>query len=255
MTTPVPTHPSMDAPALIDAGSQALLNNARRLGLSWTITIASVTSGDNPTFILAVCDGDTVPIVMKSMIGAIEVGTRVYVLQIPGGINYILGITGLTAPTSVPTLSYTPALFATVSPTLGTGSVTLGRWCLDPNTGWADVQIKFRFGTSGTAAGTGNYNISLPTPMDLQSDPNLDAIPGLSDTVGIFVVRDNSTTNRFEGYVYPDLPIGAAGTAGEGVGVVQLVVIGGTFVGAASPFAWAAQDAMALTIRYKPLFL
>lgn len=57
--------------------------------------------------------------------------------------------------------TYTPALTgSSVNPTLGSGSVQEGHYKL-----WGKicvVRVGIQFGTSGTAAGTGNYIISLP---------------------------------------------------------------------------------------------
>ena len=57
--------------------------------------------------------------------------------------------------------SFTPTLTAsTTNPTLGTGSTSSGRYGQTQKTvrGYFDIT----FGTSGTAAGSGTYNIALP---------------------------------------------------------------------------------------------
>ena len=57
--------------------------------------------------------------------------------------------------------SYTPALTAATSdPTLGSGSSVAGRWTRIGN--MAIVQATITFGTSGAAAGSGVYRVSLP---------------------------------------------------------------------------------------------
>jgi|GEM_PF-2256774 len=59
--------------------------------------------------------------------------------------------------------TYTPALTAaTTNPTLGTGSVAVGWWTAEPG---PSVSLNFfiKFGTSGVAAGSGAYSVSLPS--------------------------------------------------------------------------------------------
>jgi hypothetical protein len=76
------------APELIGSGAQAVVENAKRLGLTWTLTLATVTS-TSP--VEAIVDGDTAAIGMVPMIGRLLVGRRVYVIQVPPSGNYIVG--------------------------------------------------------------------------------------------------------------------------------------------------------------------
>lgn len=60
-----------------------------------------------------------------------------------------------------PWTTYTPTLTATTTnPTLGTGSVSTGRYMAAGKL--IIAQYKIAFGTSGTAAGSGSYLIALP---------------------------------------------------------------------------------------------
>lgn len=60
-----------------------------------------------------------------------------------------------------PWTSYTPVLTAaTTDPTLGTGSTQEGRYMI--NSGLVIARFKIRFGSSGAAAGSGEYRVSLP---------------------------------------------------------------------------------------------
>lgn len=66
--------------------------------------------------------------------------------------------------------AYTPALLAsTTNPTLGTGSSATGRYVRIGRTviGWA----KIVFGTSGVAAGSGVYRVTLPFAAPLSGVP------------------------------------------------------------------------------------
>lgn len=73
---------------MAQAQVKALVANATALGLTWTLRPATVTSA-NP--IMTTLDGDTVPIGTTSLIGAVYVDQRVYVLIIPPSGNYIIG--------------------------------------------------------------------------------------------------------------------------------------------------------------------
>jgi hypothetical protein len=76
------------APELIGSGAQAVVENAKRLGLTWTITLATVTSIEP---VEAITDGDTKAIGMVSMIGQVSIGQRIYVIQVPPSGNFICG--------------------------------------------------------------------------------------------------------------------------------------------------------------------
>jgi hypothetical protein len=68
--------------------------------------------------------------------------------------------------------TYTPALTATTtSPTLGTASAVTGRY---QQVGlMLHVNIRILFGTSGAAAGSGTYEISLPVTCNSSSGVNV----------------------------------------------------------------------------------
>lgn len=66
--------------------------------------------------------------------------------------------------------TWTPALTAsTTNPTLGTGSVITGRYARIQKTIFGNVTILF--GTSGVAAGTGFYYVSLPFTAQSATPP------------------------------------------------------------------------------------
>ena len=79
--------------------------------------------------------------------------------------------------------TYTPTLTATTTnPTLGTGSVQMGRYW--ETTDKVEGEIYIKFGTSGAAAGSGSYRLLLPV--------NIDTTYGL--TVGTISLYDASST-------------------------------------------------------------
>lgn len=100
MGQPTPNNPEQGqgAPEVVDAGIQAMLENAKRLGLVWTLRLATVIRGSDVAAISAVYDGDTQTISMTSVIGPLAIGARVYVVMVPPSGNYIIG-TVSTAPT------------------------------------------------------------------------------------------------------------------------------------------------------------
>lgn len=110
MTTPVPADPSLDAPSLVGTGIQSLVNESRRLGISWQLTMATVTNADA---LQVVCDGDTESITVVSMIGAIETGMRVYIIQVPPSGNYIAGTATVYDPIAGSGYGNTAGLVAT----------------------------------------------------------------------------------------------------------------------------------------------
>ena len=65
--------------------------------------------------------------------------------------------------------AYTPALTAfTTNPTLGTGSFQEGRYQLLQKRAFVEGAIYF--GSSGAAAGTGAYRISVPTAVSIKNN-------------------------------------------------------------------------------------
>lgn len=81
-------------PILVDmAGGLVgdIVDNAKRLGLTWTLRFATVITVTNNQFAMATYDGDTIPISMTSMIGPVSIGDRVFALNVPPSGNYIVG--------------------------------------------------------------------------------------------------------------------------------------------------------------------
>ena len=81
-----------DAAAMV----QTIQENAKRLGVSWDLTMATVLDGSDSSSISAVFDANAdtnVPTQgLISTIGAVAPGARVYVLQLPPAGNYIIGL-------------------------------------------------------------------------------------------------------------------------------------------------------------------
>lgn len=71
---------------------QQVVSEANRLGLTWTIKLATVVASSlTGGLAVVVVDGDTVPIRVSSMVGVPPAGARVYVICTPPAGNYIVG--------------------------------------------------------------------------------------------------------------------------------------------------------------------
>lgn len=80
---------------LINTGISALVENAKRLGLTWTLRPATVGQDNlDGGRVVAVFDGDTERLTMTSLVGALLENDRVYVMIIPPSGNYIVGHAG-----------------------------------------------------------------------------------------------------------------------------------------------------------------
>ena len=92
-------------------------------------------------------------------------------------------------------LSYTPALTASVSdPTLGSGSSTSGFYIVDGKlvTVWSGII----FGSSGAAAGSGTYRVSLPVAADPSQGRFLGSGFLFKDGVASLLVCDLDAANQ-----------------------------------------------------------
>lgn len=133
------------------------------------------------------------------------------------------------------TTTFLPVLTATTTnPTLGTGSIRKS-WYVVHDDVMVDYCFFVQFGTSGAAAGSGQYQISLPLPAAVLMGT---AAP---EAYGSGLVRDNSAVNVVQATWY--IP-----------GTLNTVVVGyamDSTINQAGPFAWANQDYLAGSIRYR----
>jgi hypothetical protein len=126
--------------------------------------------------------------------------------------------------------TWTPALTAsTTNPTLGTGSTASGRYGRINKTVFG--QLLIQFGTSGVAAGTGFYFVSLPVTAQA-SGP----------TVGSGYILDNSTSLLRHVVAVLDT---------TGRMALWLENTTSFAVGAGNPWAWAASDSIRVDFEYE----
>ena len=131
-------------------------------------------------------------------------------------------------------LSYTPVLTASsVNPTLGSGSSQVGWYLRTGNI--VHYWVHIAFGTSGTAAGTGTYYVSLPIVAHTATI----ALP----TVGTGRLFDDSGSDLY--VVSVDVVTGST------VGLFQDEQTNDGTVTAAAPFAWAASDIISGNVIYR----
>lgn len=128
--------------------------------------------------------------------------------------------------------TYTPVLTASsVNPTMGSGSSAFGRYMRIGN--FVVVWGQVVFGTSGVAAGTGDYRISLPVTAVLDVTPR----------VGMVILNDNSSGAAFS--------LGAAVIVNGQETYFYMQRHGSSsFIGAGVPWTWAASDDIAFVIAY-----
>lgn len=128
--------------------------------------------------------------------------------------------------------TYVPTLTAaTTNPTLGSASVAAGRYTLFSGN-WCTTRGTILFGTSGAAAGSGQYFISLP----FTTNANITA--GVSH-LGSCVIRDSSASDLRSATAY-------AAAGASTFSVVQTAV-----VASGSPWAWGTADYLSWDFTYE----
>ena len=129
--------------------------------------------------------------------------------------------------------TYVPALTASVSnPTLGSGSTATGRYSRQADR-TIHIQLVISFGTSGTNAGSGNYQVSIPVNQAAQTATEVNGNGYLYD----------SSANALYVVVVTDDPNSDARVTiwTDQLGQVTDAV----------PFAWAVSDSIALNLTYE----
>jgi hypothetical protein len=129
--------------------------------------------------------------------------------------------------------SFTPTLTATTTnPTIGTGSTRNGWYSIGPGP-TCTYSFFVRMGTSGFAAGSGSYKISLPITA---ADANLGAFPAH----GVCLLNDNSAGASSDGTCW--IPAGDLSN-------LQFIT-GSNTVNNTTPWGWANSDYITGSITY-----
>jgi hypothetical protein len=78
---------------LFGIGTRSIVENAKRLGLTWNLRMGTVTEATTSSRVQVRMDGDDLSITVTSMVaGTLFIGDRVYVISVPPGGNFIVGI-------------------------------------------------------------------------------------------------------------------------------------------------------------------
>jgi hypothetical protein len=134
-------------------------------------------------------------------------------------------------------LTWTPTLSATTTPpTMGTGAVRTGKYTWLPG-GYVCASFYIQFGTSGVAAGTGQYQVTLPVTAQVDRGGTA------QEADGVGKINDASPSTNYPVIWY--LP-GSAPTL-----VVGVSTSANASVTQASPMAWAINDHLSGTVTYR----
>jgi hypothetical protein len=156
--------PEQLAPELVSTGAQAIVDNAQRLGLIWTLKLATVVIPTEGA-ITATYDGDIVPIGMTNIMPfPVTVGQRVYAIYVPPSGNFIIG-----TPSSV---TLAASLLEAIYPV---GALYMSTASTDPATflggTWTALEDMFLVGAGSTftAGATGGALTHDHTQADIGS--------------------------------------------------------------------------------------
>ena len=133
--------------------------------------------------------------------------------------------------------SHTPVLTASSSnPTLGTGAIALGWYTFSPGS-TLTYSFYIQFGSSGTSAGSGQYQISLPVTA-------VGALGSQQPAMGSGMIRRNSNGEIRAATVYiPGTALGIAGMIADSTHGA---------IGSVAPWSagWTVGDYLAGSITY-----
>jgi hypothetical protein len=158
--------------AMAQAQTQALIENAQRLGLIWLRRMATISSADFGA-VTGVLDGDSEAIAMTSMVGPVYAGQRVYVDIVPPAGNFIVGTANAqqigirardTTPQTVANAAQTTLSYNIIDEEVGGqfGSTPLTNVTI-PVTGLWDITVRTSLFAAG---GARNFlNIAITTAI------------------------------------------------------------------------------------------
>lgn len=115
-------------PQLINVGVRELVSTAARLGLTWNLSIGTVTEATSSNSLLVLLDSDSEPIAVVSMVGLMSVDTRVYVITVPPSGNFAVGVVSRLYPgqrIATTTVTTDSATFTTAETSLATVTASL----------------------------------------------------------------------------------------------------------------------------------
>jgi hypothetical protein len=209
----------MTAPEMVGLAASTIAENAKRLGLVWTMRPATVVSYDRTTgMATAIFDGDTVPLTMTSLAGPLTAAQRVMVMIVPPSGNFIIGSVGNVGATDYKLIAFGERVTASTAAAGAQGVLRLdnipvvsGRsyliqssnMLLFSTSGATDRgSVRFAFSTSGAAT----------TGSSLMAIWNSDIIQTISDGVGCYLsTHYTATTTGFLSVLIYTLRLGGSG--------------------------------------------
>jgi hypothetical protein len=175
VTTPA-VHRDARSAHLISQGVQAVVDGAKRLGLQWGVSPATVQQSSlSSGFVLLILDGDTTPIQAMSLIGPLLPGWRVMVMSVPPSANYIIGSfvrslgmvaygSRVTNPATTTTVEVAILELDGVHVTAGVAyRIGTSSLIMDSTVANDSMQVAIRYTTDGTSVTTGS---ALMTSME-----------------------------------------------------------------------------------------
>lgn len=231
MTSPI-------EPDLIGSAVEELINQAKRLGLTWSIipgTVSSVSSSSGlwpASNTWVVQDNDSNPTRAMSLVGPVAESTRVMLMHVPPQGNYIIGFVGGQYPIQRDFGAWieygTPSTIWTstgTQPAIGNGTVIAKYSLLNSKT--VAFRIKVNVGST-TTFGTGTYRFLLPFSI-------------AEEQVAAALFRDNSGNDEYSAAAWLQ------------TGTTILSVSGSTAAkwAPASPVTWASGDRAEITGVYE----
>lgn len=236
----------------VKAIAEAVLEKAIRLGLTWRLRPATVTSVGSDGTIRALHDGDQVPIRVASMVGPVAVQARVMVLKTPPAGNHIVGWVGTPAPGQPPGLlvqQFTQSGTFTVP----AGARLIRAYGVGGGGGGGGVTGAAGGNGAGGGGGGGGYCESVFEPGDLPAE--VDVTVGIGGAGGAFGTGAQGGATSFGGLWTAGGGQGGGGIAASAGDTVGARGGGGTAVGGNavnSPGGWGAYNR---TLDNRHLFL
>jgi hypothetical protein len=138
---------------------------------------------------------------------------------------------------------YGPRLYGgTTDPYLGDDGEAVGMWSRKGH--WIRGMARFRFFGDNISAGSGQYRISLPYPVDYSVVAGSGTI-GAGTCLGVGRIRDNSTSaNNSDVFLQPPAEATQANV------VYMVPTNGNVSVSDSSPFTWAELDRITVRFAY-----
>lgn len=195
-----------------------------------------LVTGDVPgasTYFNPLLNQTIIPTTSGSKPGSPPDGMMVWETDTERYVSYNASLGGWKIHGQIVDGTFTPTLTAsTTNPTLGSGSGSIGKFTLR-NGIWCDVRFTIKFGSSGAAAGSGQYLIAVP--FTSASDFTIAA-----PDCGAAYLRDDSGPAIKQGMTYISPGFATLSIVADNITVTN-----------SSAWTWANLDSLAGSITYR----